>query len=700
MGRGKNKKTATMQEARNSFPENFSITSARNMRKGDLAAVIFGCKHSTIKECYEKKLFGLPAPHYCYIRNVYPGLPLFLFNYTDRQLHGVFEAAGSGQMNIDPYAWTGDDTQYTTSYPAQVKIKFRTLHEPVKEEQFAHLIADNYYEKRYFWFELDVVQTQKLMALFKSSPVRTTINTAPRPKWTTIFKDTKKQVNGLSISANSSGRTSNAWGDEVGTEDNVGAKMVTTYPGRSYSSVVKNTGDSTDQINEVHETSNLANDFGQTAKAWDEESETEENESANNETSQSDEEWNASDGPGSGEESWISENGVTENRSHEVQVNVQHSTQNGGDTEDVLSKLLREVQDLRCTQVKQFMRITSLEQELGESKIKIQKLNEFCKTIETVSCSPVDDAGKLGYEAQVLDESILIVGGYDGTSWLSSVDLYNPAQDLTRLLTSMTIGRCYSSVAKLNDELYILGGADGELWHGIVESYNVETNEWAQRPSLNRRKGNLASICLGEKIFSIGGGNGVECFSEVEMLDPDIGRWIPIRSMLQKRVGLTMDLMFLLLNQRFSPGVAEINGSLYAVGGYNGKDYLKSVERLDPREHSWARIQDMNSRRGCHALVSHNEKLYAMGGFDGTEMVTNVEVFDARFGSWNMSDSLNDPRGYAAAVVVRDAIYVIGGLSDENEVLDTVEHYKEGYGWQRTNLRAVGKRCMFSAIAY
>lgn len=54
------------------------------------------------------------------------GLPLFLFNYSDRKLHGIFEAAGPGQMNVDPYAWTSNGSE-RTSYPAQVS-SFLSFH--------------------------------------------------------------------------------------------------------------------------------------------------------------------------------------------------------------------------------------------------------------------------------------------------------------------------------------------------------------------------------------------------------------------------------------------------------------------------------------------------------------------------------------------------------------------------------------------
>lgn len=66
---------------------------------------------------------GLPAQHFSYVKNVDPGLPLFLFNYSDKKLHGIFEAASTGQMNINPYGWTTDGAEKTL-YPAQVSYGF------------------------------------------------------------------------------------------------------------------------------------------------------------------------------------------------------------------------------------------------------------------------------------------------------------------------------------------------------------------------------------------------------------------------------------------------------------------------------------------------------------------------------------------------------------------------------------------------
>ncbi|KAF8081131.1 hypothetical protein N665_0903s0012 [Sinapis alba] len=165
MGAGRKTETYKQEDVQNLY----GTMSVRKLQKGDLCAVIFGCKFSTIKECYTKNLFGLPGPHMAYIKNIEPGLTLFLFNYSDRTLHGVFEAASEGKFNIDPKAWSHNGKD-PSPYPAQVKVRVRVKCEPLVEQTFGPVIADNYKDEKIFWFELDRVQTNKLLRLFKPSP--------------------------------------------------------------------------------------------------------------------------------------------------------------------------------------------------------------------------------------------------------------------------------------------------------------------------------------------------------------------------------------------------------------------------------------------------------------------------------------------------------------------------------------------------
>uniref|UniRef100_A0A6N2MKN7 DCD domain-containing protein n=1 Tax=Salix viminalis TaxID=40686 RepID=A0A6N2MKN7_SALVM len=364
--------------------------------------------------------------------------------------------------------------------------------------------------------------------------------------------------------------------------------------------------------------------------------------------------------------------------------------------QSTISQLVQGMEELKAFRTEQTLKMGLLEQKLVEAEEQIQQLKDRCMMLESMSTPSKehstpskehnDETVNNLFEEEQLDPSdaIHLMGGYDGESWLSTFSLYFPSQDAMKSLRPMSSVRSYASVVQFHEELYVFGGGNGQLWYDTVESYNPANDQWTPRPSLTKKKGSLAGATLNEKIFAIGGGNGVECFADVEMLVIDIGKWIPTRSMLQKR---------------FALAAVELNGVVYATGGFDGSDYSKTAERFDPREHSWSRIASMNAKRGCHSLVVLNEKIYALGGYDGSTMVSSTEIFDPRLDSWIIGEPMNKPRGYAAAAAVKESIYVIGGLESDENIIDTVEHFKQGQGWQEKNSRVIKKRCFLSAIA-
>jgi hypothetical protein len=85
-----------------------------------LISIFFKCLLSlNAFSCYLCCFIGLPSVHFSYVKNIKPGMPLFLFNYSDRKMHGIFEAATPGQIAIDQFAWSRDG-RTKTQYPAQV----------------------------------------------------------------------------------------------------------------------------------------------------------------------------------------------------------------------------------------------------------------------------------------------------------------------------------------------------------------------------------------------------------------------------------------------------------------------------------------------------------------------------------------------------------------------------------------------------
>ncbi|CAF1793395.1 unnamed protein product [Brassica oleracea] len=632
--------------------------SSRNLTKTQLGGVVFGCTKDTIKECLSKHLFGLPYNHISYVQKIDTALPLFLFNYSDRKLHGIFEAAGPGLLNINPYAWTSNGSD-RTSFPAQVGLLFfpmisiytfnlflfcfqvqisaRLQCEPLSEEQFKPAIEDNYYTCHHFWFELDHLQTNKLICLLTSFALK------PKPPLSTCTPQNRQLFHFPS---------SPQIGDQVKPSKNEPVE-VSLVSAKEFDSSLSEQMNKDCLLEEELRDLALSHDDNTLIKTVDQ---------PNIPTC----------------------NNLKGDGGSLVSSPPQHTT---------IIQLMHEVKELRAYGIENSTKICYLEEKLGEAHIEIHRLRERCNMLESKSAGSLiskargSDVGE-SHSPDDSTEAILLLGGFDGysESGLSSVQSYFPSRNVIMAHSSMSCIRSNASVAKLDGKVYVFGGDEGgHGWSNTVESYNETDGRWSLCPPLNDRKGNLGGATLDGKIFAIGGGNAEVVFSDVEMLDPDIGRWIRTRSMEHKR---------------FAVAASEHNGSIYAVGGFDGKEYLNTAERFDPREHSWMRIASMKSRRGCHSLVVLNEKLYAIGGYDGSTMVSSVEIYEPRRGTWIEGEAMKEARGYSAAAVVKDCIYVIGGYKGEGvDILDTVECFKDGKGWEKVPCSSMGRRGFLSAVA-
>ncbi|KAI7752839.1 hypothetical protein M8C21_010919, partial [Ambrosia artemisiifolia] len=134
-------------------------------RDETVGGYIFVCNNDTMQENLKRELFGLPGRYRDSVRQITPGLPLFLYNYSTHQLHGIFEAASFGGTNIDPTAWDDKKKQGESSFPAQVRVKTRNLYEPLEEDSFRPIL--HHYDGPKFRLELNIPEALSLLDVFE-----------------------------------------------------------------------------------------------------------------------------------------------------------------------------------------------------------------------------------------------------------------------------------------------------------------------------------------------------------------------------------------------------------------------------------------------------------------------------------------------------------------------------------------------------
>lgn len=215
----------------------------------------------------------------------------------------------------------------------------------------------------------------------------------------------------------------------------------------------------------------------------------------------------------------------------------------------------------------------------------------------------------------------------------------------------------------------------------------IEGGHWELKSDMPTPRTGLAVEALNGKVYAVGGkmneaDTSLEyvdnpyqpdlkdiCLKTVEVYDPATDSWVTKRDM---------------PTARYDFGLVELNGKLYAIGGFNNEGYhLNLVEEYDPKTDTWTQKASMKIRRSKLAVVALNDKIYAIGGSNygsGCNRLNTVEEYDPITDKWTMKAHLNHSRKGISGVVANGKIYAIGGLSTEATTI--VEEYNPStYKW-------------------
>ncbi|OIW09906.1 hypothetical protein TanjilG_32055 [Lupinus angustifolius] len=146
-------------------------------RNETIGGYIFVCNNDTMAENLKRELFGLPPRYRDSVRAITPGLPLFLYNYSTHQLHGIFEAASFGGSNLDPSAWEDKKCPGESRFPAQVRVITRKICEPLEEDSFRPIL--HHYDGPKFRLELNVPEALSLLDIFADQDINETFKAIP-----------------------------------------------------------------------------------------------------------------------------------------------------------------------------------------------------------------------------------------------------------------------------------------------------------------------------------------------------------------------------------------------------------------------------------------------------------------------------------------------------------------------------------------
>ena len=274
---------------------------------------------------------------------------------------------------------------------------------------------------------------------------------------------------------------------------------------------------------------------------------------------------------------------------------------------------------------------------------------------------------------------LLVLGGWQLGGPTSDISVYNPRADMWHPSgIELPFPWAYMESVTHNNNIYLAGGSC--INDGVVR---LHRNIWRLGPDMTftklshmRQRRNFVGLAeTGGEIFAMGGlGGGVggtaqlteQRLNSVEVYNIDKNQWRNISPMNKVRSDL---------------GAAAVKGTVFAVGGFDGVNPTRSVERYCPKTGTWRLMPQMAIGRSGVKCASLGSLLLAVGGWDGAKRLTSGEIFDTATNKWRFLPDMETPRSNHTLALVEGSLIAVGGYQGTNptshvELLDW-----DGWRW-------------------
>lgn len=240
-----------------------------------------------------------------------------------------------------------------------------------------------------------------------------------------------------------------------------------------------------------------------------------------------------------------------------------------------------------------------------------------------------------GFAIAVYKNKIFCIGGTtgDNENFVSGItgvtEVYDPAADSWTTLNSMPTPRADLCASIVNGTIFCMGGK--KYWGvdasyqelNVTEAFNPDSNSWSKKSSMSIPVFGSASAVLNRQIYVVGGsrhfqeGWELDTVGSTQVYSPENDTWSISASIpIAESYGAAASTI----------GIASPN-RLYFVGGSNETDYSETTYIYDSTHNVWNSGASIPTPRVYLALAVLDDTLYAIGGFDGENWLDVTEQY-------------------------------------------------------------------------
>lgn len=269
-----------------------------------------------------------------------------------------------------------------------------------------------------------------------------------------------------------------------------------------------------------------------------------------------------------------------------------------------------------------------------------------------------------GAAGGVIGGKLYVVGGQNGATPLSSLEVYDPASNTWVAKEAMPTARNSLGAAVINGKLYVVGGngVSGQKM-AALEVYDPATNSWTAKTSMPTARSAPAVVAMDGLLYVAGGCLGwcAPTTAVLEVYNPVTDSWVTQAPMPSARA---------LAN------AVVANNLLYVMGGCCGSTAAQSlvmsqtIEVYNPLTNSWA-------SKATHQ-VDTAATTAVIGGHIFVAGLTATEEYNPVSDVWTAQPKMPTPRSSTTGGVINGKLYVAGGAGADNVALASLEAFDPG----------------------
>ena len=248
------------------------------------------------------------------------------------------------------------------------------------------------------------------------------------------------------------------------------------------------------------------------------------------------------------------------------------------------------------------------------------------------------------FAAETCNGKIYVIGGENDCDILDTIECIDFASLLTisdstscqwkTLSCRLSTARKGCAAVVVHDRyIVIMGGYNGSKYLSTVEVLDTLQDKIVPLSGLtmNTPRGDFGAAVVGNSIYAIGGINDNLDSVEILTFNVDVDSIGDASTVFGKSSSWTMSKDLVLSKGRYGHGVAKIGNCVVVVGGYGKEErMINSVEVLDPYRHVVWLLPDMTVARSYCSIAVLSKNIVVLGGEQHHASLETLALIDEK----------------------------------------------------------------------